>query len=114
MKAHVVENGVVVNTIEVASLNVTPNLVAATSGSIGWVYDGKTFINPNEKTEAQIAEEHAEDVRKKRNALLLESDWTQVLDAPIDQAAWATYRQALRDITAQEGFPHNVTWPTKP
>jgi hypothetical protein len=56
----------------------------------------------------------ANSVRDQRNRLLAESDWTQVLDAPIDQAAWATYRQALRDITAQEGFPHNVTWPTKP
>jgi len=53
-------------------------------------------------------------VRLKRNSLLVESDWTQVLDAPVDQDAWAEYRQALRDITSQEGFPHNVVWPTKP
>ena len=53
-------------------------------------------------------------VRAERNALLSASDWTQVADAPVDKAAWATYRQALRDITAQAGFPHSVTWPTKP
>jgi hypothetical protein len=53
-------------------------------------------------------------VRGHRNRLLKESDWTQVADAPVDQAAWAAYRQALRDVTAQEGFPHNVTWPTQP
>ena len=49
-----------------------------------------------------------------RDARLKASDWTQVLDAPVDQEAWATYRQALRDIPDQEGFPEDVTWPTKP
>jgi hypothetical protein len=53
-------------------------------------------------------------VRRDRNTKLSESDWTQVPDAPVDQAAWKTYRQALRDITSQQGFPHEVTWPTKP
>lgn len=47
MRAHVIENGVVVNTIEVDSLNFMPNLVEATEGSIGWLYDGQTFTNPN-------------------------------------------------------------------
>ena len=56
----------------------------------------------------------AEKARTMRNSLLAASDWTQVADAPVDQAAWATYRQALRDITSQEGFPENVVWPTKP
>lgn len=53
-------------------------------------------------------------IRSKRNALLAESDWTQVADAPVDQSAWAAYRQALRDIPQQAGFPYNVTWPTEP
>ena len=53
-------------------------------------------------------------VRAKRNKLLAESDWTQVADAPVDQAAWATYRQALRDITEQDGFPFNVIYPEAP
>jgi hypothetical protein len=47
MKAHVIENGVVVNTIEVGSLDFIPNLVAATEGSIGWLYDGQTYTDPN-------------------------------------------------------------------
>jgi hypothetical protein len=47
MRAHVIENGVVVNTIEVDSLDFMPNLVEATEGSIGWLYDGQTFTNPN-------------------------------------------------------------------
>jgi hypothetical protein len=52
--------------------------------------------------------------RKRRNKLLTASDWTQVADAPVDKAAWATYRQALRDISAQAGFPATVVWPTQP
>jgi hypothetical protein len=47
MRAHVIENGVVVNTIEVDSLNFMPGLVEATEGSIGWLYNGSTFTNPN-------------------------------------------------------------------
>jgi hypothetical protein len=46
MKAHIIENGVVVNTIEVDSLDFMPNLVEATEGSIGWLYDGQTLTNP--------------------------------------------------------------------
>jgi hypothetical protein len=61
-----------------------------------------------------MEEANASALRSERNALLSASDWTQVADAPVDKAAWATYRQALRDITAQAGFPHNVIWPVKP
>ena len=56
----------------------------------------------------------ASEIRKERDIKLTESDWTQVADAPVDQAAWATYRQALRDIPAQAGFPNTVTWPVEP
>lgn len=56
----------------------------------------------------------AAEVRAQRNKLLAASDWTQVIDAPVDQATWATYRQALRDVTAQAGFPEAVFWPTTP
>ena len=55
-----------------------------------------------------------DDVRRKRDKLLVACDWTQVADAPVDQASWAAYRQALRDVPAQSGFPDNVTWPDKP
>lgn len=58
--------------------------------------------------------EQAKSVRQQRGEKLKDSDWTQVIDAPVDQAAWATYRQALRDITGQEGFPWTITWPTEP
>ena len=58
--------------------------------------------------------EQAKSVRTTRGEKLKDTDWTQVADAPVDKAAWATYRQALRDITMQQGFPWNVTWPEQP
>ena len=58
--------------------------------------------------------EQAKNVRSTRDAKLAESDWTQVADAPVDKAVWATYRQALRDVTAQSGFPWTITWPVEP
>ena len=45
MRAHIIENGVVVNTIEVDSLDFMPNLVEATSGCIGWSYVNGQFID---------------------------------------------------------------------
>ena len=58
--------------------------------------------------------EQAKSVRDQRNTKLTESDWTQVADAPVDKQLWATYRQALRDISTQSGFPWEVTWPDAP
>jgi hypothetical protein len=52
--------------------------------------------------------------RQARAVLLGASDWTQVADAPVDKAAWAAYRQALRDISAQTGFPATIDWPVAP
>ena len=52
-------------------------------------------------------------IRAERNKLLVESDWTQLPDAPVDAAAWATYRQALRDVTNQAN-PFAIVWPESP
>jgi len=58
--------------------------------------------------------EQAERVRGDRNKRLADCDWTQLADSPVDKTVWATYRQALRDITAQDGFPWTVQWPDQP
>jgi Phage tail assembly chaperone protein len=58
--------------------------------------------------------EQAKAMRDQRNTKLSECDWTQVTDAPVDKAIWATYRQSLRDITKQSGFPWEINWPTQP
>jgi hypothetical protein len=53
-------------------------------------------------------------VRAQRGRLLQESDWTQLPDVPLaTKEAWATYRQALRDVTLQPD-PLNIVWPTPP
>lgn len=53
-------------------------------------------------------------LRIERNRRLAASDWTQVADAPVDAAAWAAYRQALRDMPGNTADPHNPAWPTPP
>ena len=63
---------------------------------------------------AQKDAEQATSVRADRTKRLAECDWTQIADSTADKAVWATYRQALRDITAQEGFPWTITWPVQP
>lgn len=66
---------------------------------------------------AQKDEEQAKSVRADRDRRLAESDWTQVADVPFSEAKkaeWAAYRQALRDVPTQAGFPWNVEWPVKP
>jgi hypothetical protein len=72
-------------------------------------YDTKKAI-----WDASANDRKASEVRVERNAKLVQTDWTQISDATVDKQAWATYRQALRDITTQSGFPLTVTWPDAP
>ena len=80
-----------------------------------YIEDNQVFtVAVIDKTEEDIAQDSlntANEVRAKRNQLLVQSDWTQVNDSKVDTTAWATYRQLLRDITTQEGFPLEVIWP---
>ena len=86
---------------------------------------GPVFTDTEDKTAAEQEVEYkagidtrtAETVRSERNRLLAETDWTQTLDSPFDadgKLAWALYRETLRMIPEQDGFPHNVNWPPKP
>lgn len=59
-------------------------------------------------------EDLAAAARAERNRLLAACDWTQVPDAPVDAAAWAAYRAALRDVPQQAGFPEVIDWPVAP
>lgn len=63
---------------------------------------------------AQNDAEQAKAIRDQRNSKLAACDWTQLADSSADKPSWATYRQALRDVTAQAGFPWSVTWPVEP
>ena len=53
-------------------------------------------------------------MRHWRDKELACTDWTQVVDAPVDQAAWATYRQALRDLPASNDDPREIELPVAP
>ena len=75
-------------------------------------YEAEAWVEPG-LTSEQL-ETLKQQVRMERDILLAASDWTQVADAPVDREAWAVYRQALRDIPKQEGFPTDVAWPVKP
>ena len=66
---------------------------------------------------AQEAEQLAANARTQRDKLLSDTDWTQTDDAPLsseDKESVRKYRQGLRDITAQSGFPQEIKWPDKP
>lgn len=74
-----------------------------------------TWMDNTELQQAQDTNLAATVARTTRNKLLQETDWTQAKDIPDNiSSAWTTYRQALRDITSQEGFPTNINWPQKP
>jgi hypothetical protein len=78
---------------------------------------GYWFFDYLGKAWAQDGTLVAEQIKRKRNDLLMQSDWTQIPNGPLTserQAAWGIYRQALRDITSQQGYPLEVVWPTAP
>lgn len=71
-----------------------------------------TVVNQYDVT---VANEKLKDLRKERNKLLAETDWTQQPDILEEtQAKWRPYRQALRDITENYSSLDDVEWPTKP
>lgn len=70
-------------------------------------WDGSSWISNITKL--------ADNIRKTRNNLLAESDWTQLMDInPATRNAWTLYRQKLRDITDSSNFPNDVVWPIPP
>ena len=73
-----------------------------------------TQLKTAEQREEERIQGLADAARAERDRLLAACDWTQVQDAPVDASAWAAYRQALRDVPAQVGFPEAVEWPVAP
>jgi hypothetical protein len=91
------------------------NTILASQNFVEQNYAGRyREVAEIEPTQEELAAEQAAAVRAERNEKLAASDWTQLADSTADKGAWATYRQALRDITAQAGFPWAITWPTQP
>ena len=68
----------------------------------------------DDEAKAALDAQQAASQRSERNRCIAICDWTQVDDSPVDKAVWAVYRQALRDLPSQEGFPWDITWPIEP
>lgn len=89
--------------------------VANDEAQIGWSYVGGAMTAPvpvRPPTDDLLAA-----MRSQRDALLAACDWTQMPDSPLTadvKAAWATYRQALRDLPEKTGDPANPVWPSEP
>lgn len=77
--------------------------------------EGVTFQSVKDAKAKVISDRKAAEARSQRDLLLAETDYTQMPDAPVtDVQAWADYRQALRDVPEQSGFPDTIDWPVKP
>ena len=90
--------------------------VVSGDGTIDWYEDGPE-PSRDELDAAWPAIRDAlawDEVRVERDRLLAACDWTQVADAPVDAAAWAAYRQALRDIPQDFASADDVVWPEAP
>lgn len=91
-------------------------------------FEGKTFLDassdylqsqgvPDSDIRNAIVSERWEGVRSDRDRLIADADWTQMPDSPLSteqKAAWAEYRQALRDIPDVYDDPDAVVWPDQP
>lgn len=81
-----------------------------------WVIDWNIVEKDQAWMDTEL-EQQKQKVRAERDKLLAETDWVSVrafdTNTSVD-TAWSQYRQELRDVTAQDGFPWNVVWPQKP
>jgi hypothetical protein len=81
---------------------------------LGPIFTGETAAADEAEYKAQKDAERATNIRNLRTQLLKDCDWTQIADSTADKTAWATYRQGLRDVPSQTGFPWEINWPTQP
>ena len=113
MRAARIESGLVADLWEVPSLTAYEGItliLAPNDVSIGWLYDGAVFTAP---ADTRTDEEIAAEARSKRNSLLAATDFHALSDTVMSEEMTA-YRQALRDVPEQLGFPGEITWPESP
>lgn len=105
----VVQDGVVKNT-ETGTFISFENSNPRYQEYLAWLAKGNTPL-PADGTEVTW-----DTIREKRDQLIRDSDWTMIPGATVDQAAWAAYRQVLRDLpqTYAASGPESVVWPTEP
>ena len=77
--------------------------------------DHHTYVDGSFVAPTISNDEHLAALRRERTLRLQSSDWTQAGDSQLsNKAAWATYRQSLRDLPANTADPSDVTWPDEP
>jgi len=85
---------------------------------IGEGTDGEDIVDwEGALPEPEVPQYLVDTQRAKRDLLLADSDWTQMADSALTdekKTEWATYRQTLRDVPSQDGFPRDITWPSEP
>lgn len=91
------------------------DVIVATDVPDDYVNSDPTWIimEQSEAVALQVASDKMKALRSNRDKLLLQSDWTQIADAPVNKPAWAEYRQALRDLPLTFSGDE-VVWPTEP
>ena len=88
--------------------------IAPTKRDNGIYYQTWSVVDMTTEEQQEATTKQETIIRGQRNFVLLKCDWTQLPDSTVDKGVWATYRQALRDVPTQAGFPWEVTWPTTP
>jgi len=115
MRAARIENGLVADLWDVPSLDCYgPDVVLVEAPDHVQIGDG---YDSNSGFVAIIRTIGAEESRSRRDYLLSICDWTQLADAPLtttEKSAWKKYRQDLRDVPEQSGFPAEIVWPVAP
>ena len=89
---------------------------ATAEGNIPFTAEEEAIRDAEEAAwDAGANDRKAAEVREQRNKKLTATDWTQTADVPqAVKDSYVTYRQALRDISNQSGFPNEITWPVEP
>jgi hypothetical protein len=108
-------NGIPADAVEI-TINEYADLIAGQSAGMVIVPD-ETGIPVLENKDPPSNNHLSDLARSRRNALLSACDWTMLADAPLtdpQKAAWADYRQDLRDVPDQESFPAVIVWPSEP
>lgn len=106
----------VVQPVTQPQVNYTKNVIEGTPQKVGTIY--KQVWQISDATATEISDRtsaESKSVRQERNNRLSLCDWTQLSDSPgSTRAAYVQYRQALRDVPSQSGFPWTITWPEEP
>ena len=85
-----------------------------TEAENGIYYQKWLIVDMSDEERADKDAKKCQDMRDERSGRLMQTDWTQIADANVDASEWQGYRQSLRDVPSQSGFPWEISWPEPP